>query len=156
MFSLSTAIMLVTTGPLLLSWRFASNHPPVLALALCWLLCYYPLAVLVAGETQLFTATINPLTGLNAISRIGGSYWKLFLMYLGLIGLTGALGGTILIGMIPHNLLTGLGVIWLPVVNLLIFLPLSIMLGLLIFYTNIVIAFLIGRTLFKCADENLF
>ena len=156
MFSLSTAIMLVTTGPLLLSWRFASNHPPVLALALCWLLCYYPLAVLVAGETQLFTATINPLTGLNAISRIGGSYWKLFLMYLGLIGLTGALGGTILIVTIPHDLLTGLGVIWLPVLNLFIFLPLSIVLGLLVFYTNIVIAFLIGRTLFKCADEDLF
>jgi hypothetical protein len=36
--SLSTAILLVTTGPLLLSWRFASNHPPVVILALCWLL----------------------------------------------------------------------------------------------------------------------
>jgi len=154
--SLSTAIMLVTTGPLLLSWRFASNHPPVLALALCWLLCYYPLAVLVAGETQRFTATINPLTGLKAISRIGGSYWKLFLMYLGLIGLTGALGGAILMVMIPYDLLTGLGTIWLPVINLLIFLPLSIVLGLLIFYTNIVIAFLIGRALFKSADEGLF
>ena len=155
-FSLSTAIMLVTTGPLVLSWRFASNLGPVLALALCWLLCYYPLAVLVAGETQLFTATINPLSGLNAIRRIGGNYWKLFLMYLGLIGLTGALGGAILIAMVPLNLLTGLGTIWLPVINLLIFLPLSIVLGLLIFYTNIVIAFLIGRTLFKCADEDLF
>ena len=156
MFSLSTAIMLVTTGPLLLSWRFASNHPPVVILALCWLLCYYPVAVLVAGDTQRFTATINPLTGLNAISRIGGSYWKLFLMYLGLIGLTGALGGTILIVTIPHDLLTGLGTIWLPVINLLTFLPLSIVLGLLIFYTNIVIAFLIGRALFKSADEGLF
>jgi hypothetical protein len=155
-FSLSAAILLVTTGPLLLSWRFASNHPPVLALALCWLLCYYPLAVLVAGETQLFTATINPLTGLKAIGRIGGSYWKLFLMYLGLMGLTGAVGGTLLILVIPHHLLTGFGVIWLPVLNLLIFLPLSIVLGLLVFYTNIVIAFLIGRTLFKSADENLF
>jgi hypothetical protein len=156
MFSLSTAIMLVTTGPLLLSWRFALNHPAVLLLALCWLLCYYPLAVLVAGETQLFTATINPLTGLHAIIRIGGNYWKLFLMYLGLIGLTGALGGAILIVTIPHDLLTGLGTIWLPVVNLLIFLPLSIVLGLLIFYMNIVISFLIGRTLFKCADEDVF
>jgi len=125
-------------------------------LALCWLLCYYPLAVLVAGETQRFTATINPLTGLNAISRIGGSYWKLLLMYLGLIGLTGALGGAILIVMIPYDLLTGPGMIWLPVVNLLIFLPLSIVLGLLVFYTHMVIAFLLGRTLFKCADERLF
>ena len=154
--SLSTAILLVTTGPLLLSWRFASNHPPVVILALCWLLCYYPLAVLVAGETQLFTATINPLTGLKAISRIGGSYWKLFLMYLGLIGLTAMIAVAILMVTIPHNLLTGLGVIWLPVLNLFIFLPLSIVLGLLVFYTNIVIAFLIGRTLFKCADEDLF
>jgi hypothetical protein len=58
--------------------------------------------------------------------------------------------------MMPHDLLEGAGMIWLPVVNLLIFLPLSIVLGLLIFYTNIVIAFLIGRTLFKCADEGLF
>jgi hypothetical protein len=156
MFSLSAAILLVTTGPLLLSWRFASNHPAVLAVALCWLLCYYPLAVLVAGETQLFTATINPLTGLKAIGRIGGSYWKLFLMYLGLMGLTGAVGGTLLILVIPHHLLMGLGVIWLPVLNLLVFLPLSIVLGLLVFYTNIVIAFLIGRILFKSADEDLF
>lgn len=154
--SLSTAILLVTTGPLLLSWRFASNHPPVVILALCWLLCYYPLAVLVAGATQRFTATINPLTGLKAISRIGGSYWKLFLMYLGLIGLTGVIGVAILMVTIPHNLLTGLGVIWLPVISLLIFLPLSIGLGLLIFYLNIVIACLIGRTLFKSADEGLF
>jgi len=93
---------------------------------------------------------------LKAISRIGGSYWKLFLMYLGLIGLTGALGGAILMVMIPYDLLTGLGTIWLPVISLLIFLPLSIVLGLLIFYTNIVIAFLIGRALFKSADEGLF
>ena len=156
MFSLSTAIMLVTTGPLLLSWRFASNHPPVVILALCWLLCYYPVAVLVAGDTQRFTATINPLTGLKAISRIGGSYWKLFLMYLGLIGLTGVIGVAILMVTIPHNLLTGLGVIWLPVISLLTFLPLSIGLGLLIFYVNIVIACLLGRTLFKSADEGLF
>ena len=156
MLSLSTAIILVTTGPLLLSWRFASDHPLIVILALCWLLCYYPLAVLVAGDTQRFTATINPLTGLKAISRIGDSYWKLFLMYLGLIGLTGAIVVTILIVTIPHNLLTGLGVIWLPVISLVIFLPLSIVLGLLIFYMNIVIACLIGRTLFKSADEGLF
>ena len=154
--SLSTAILLVTTGPLLLSWRFASNHPPVVILALCWLLCYYPLAVLVAGDTQRFATTINPLTGLKAISRIGGNYWKLFLIYLGLIGLTGVIGVATLMVMIPHNLLTGLGVIWLPVISLLIFLPLSIGLGLLIFYLNIVIACLIGRTLFKSADEGLF
>jgi hypothetical protein len=125
-------------------------------LALCWLLCYYPLAVLVAGDTQRFMATINPLTGLNAIRRTGGAYWKLFLMYLGLIGLTGAFVVAILMVTIPHNLLTGLGVIWLPVISLLIFLPLSIGLGLLIFYMNIVIACLIGRTLFKSADEGLF
>jgi len=29
-------------------------------------------------------------------------------------------------------------------------------LGLLVFYTNIVLAFLIGRTLFKSADEDSF
>jgi hypothetical protein len=154
--SLSTAILLVTFGPLLLSWRFASNHPPIVILALCWLLCYYPLALLVAGDTQRFMATINPLTGLKAISRIGSNYWKLFLMYLGLIGLTGVIGVAILMVMIPHNLLTGVGVIWLPVISLLIFLPLSIGLGLLVFYLNIVIACLIGRTLFKSADEGLF
>jgi hypothetical protein len=101
-------------------------------------------------------ATINPLTGLKAISRIGSNYWKLFLMYLGLIGLTGVIGVAILMVMIPHNLLTGVGVIWLPVISLLIFLPLSIGLGLLVFYLNIVIACLIGRTLFKSADEGLF
>ena len=44
----------------------------------------------------------------------------------------------------------------LLLVNLLIFLPLSIVLGLLIFYTNIVIAFLIGRILFKGAEEGIF
>jgi hypothetical protein len=59
-------------------------------------------------------------------------------------------------GLNSHNLLTGVGVIWLPVISLLIFLPLSIGLGLLVFYLNIVIACLIGRTLFKSADEGLF
>jgi len=112
--------------------------------------------VLVAGETQRFTATINPLTGLKAISRIGGSYWRLFLIYLSLVGLIGAICGAILMVMIPYDLLTGLGTIWLPVISLLIFLPLSIVLGLLIFYTNIVIAFLIGRALFKSSGEGLF
>ena len=77
-------------------------------------------------------------------------------MYVGLIGLTSGIGCAILMVMFPHDLLKGLGAIWLPVVNLLIFLPLSIVLGLLIFYTNIVIAFLIGRILFKGAEEGIF
>ncbi|PYS99005.1 MAG: hypothetical protein DMF63_13105 [Acidobacteria bacterium] len=45
-----------------------------------WGLFYFPAACAVAGYTRSFTATINPLVGLDTIKRLGGTYAKMLLM----------------------------------------------------------------------------
>lgn len=47
------------------------------ALALLWGLFYFPAACLVAAYTRSWAMTINPLTGLDTIRRLGGNYVKI-------------------------------------------------------------------------------
>ena len=47
---------------------------------LIWGLFYFPAACAVAGYTQSFSATVNPLVGLDTIKRLGLDYAKILLM----------------------------------------------------------------------------
>lgn len=49
-------------------------------LAFLWGAFYFPAACAVAGYTRSFTATINPLVGLDTIRRLGFDYVKILLM----------------------------------------------------------------------------
>lgn len=113
----------------------------LLFLSLGWAVFYYPMALAVAGYSQEFRSVINPLVGLNTIWHMGAVYVKVFVMYLGveIIGL----GVSIVIAMVtaPFNL---------PFVGNL---PGRFMDGMVTFYVNLVIAFLLGLSLYKCADK---
>ena len=50
------------------------------AITFLWGLFFFPAACAVAGYTRLFTATINPLVGLDTIKRLGFDYVKILFM----------------------------------------------------------------------------
>jgi hypothetical protein len=70
-----------------------------LPFALLWWLLYTPIALIAAGISQSFFATLNPLTGIDAIRRMGSIYWEAWLVYTG-IAIVGGLGAVTL-GLVP-------------------------------------------------------
>jgi hypothetical protein len=58
-----------------------------LLLAMLWAALYYPMALLVAGYTNSFTSTINPIVGLATVGRLGLDYVKAYFMCLFVFGL---------------------------------------------------------------------
>lgn len=110
-------------------------------LGFAWAIFYYPMALTVAGYTQSFGAVINPLVGLDTIRRMGSTYFKAFGMVLIVEALS--LVATVIIAVItsPFNM---------PFVGNL---PANFMSGVAMFYFNLVIACLLGLSLFKSADR---
>jgi hypothetical protein len=110
-------------------------------LFLVWALFYYPMALTVAGYTQSFGSVINPIVGLDTIRRMGATYFKAFGMVL-LVQVVAFVVGMVI------SMIT---------------LPLTVpfmgnMVGNFIdatftFYFNLVIACILGLSLFKCADR---
>lgn len=113
----------------------------LLLLAIAWGVFYYPMALAVAGYTQSFGSVVNPLVGLDTIRRMGGTYVKAF----GLVLLVQLVGGVI--GIIVAIILSPFA---LPFVGNL---PAMFIDGSLTFYFNLVIACVLGLSLFKCADR---
>ena len=113
----------------------------LLLAAIVWGIFYYPMALAVAGYTQSFGSVINPLVGLDTIKRMGGTYFKAF----GMVLLLQFVGG--IIGIIVAIILSPFA---LPFVGNL---PAMFVDGSLTFYFNLVIACLLGLSLFKCADR---
>lgn len=102
---------------------------------------YYPMALAFAGYTQSFASVINPLVGLDTIRRMGATYFKAFGMVL-----TVQIAGfilTVIVAMITAPFA-------LPFFGNL---PAMVIDGSLTFYFNLVIACLLGLSLFKCADR---
>jgi hypothetical protein len=110
-------------------------------LAFVWAGFYYPMALAVAGYTGDFWATVNPLVGLDTIRRMGVVYVKAFLMYLCMLVLSVIVGGIIYMMTAPFNM---------PLVGNL---PAKFLDGMVTFYINLVIAFILGLALYKCADK---
>jgi hypothetical protein len=55
-----------------------------LPFALLWWLLYTPIALIAAAISQSFFATLNPVTGITAIRRMGSIYWEAWFVYTGI------------------------------------------------------------------------
>ena len=113
----------------------------LLLLGVGWAFFYYPMALTVAGYTQSFGSVINPLVGLDTIKRMGLTYFKAF----GMVVVVQAVGliASVIIGIVtsPFNL---------PFVGNL---PGNFISASFTFYFNLVIACVLGLSLYKCADR---
>ena len=113
----------------------------LLLIAIAWGIFYYPMALAVAGYTQSIGSVINPLVGLDTIKRMRGTYFKAF----GLVLLVQLVSG--LAGISVAIILSPFALPWVG--NL----PAMFIDGSLTFYFNLVIACVLGLSLFKCADQ---
>ncbi len=65
-------------------------------LALLWKVVYSPIALVAAAISRSFFATLNPLAGLDAIRRMGGTYWSAMAVYTAIV-LVGGLFSALLL-----------------------------------------------------------
>jgi hypothetical protein len=120
-------------------------HPGlILILALLgigWAVLYHPMALLVAGWTENLKSVLNPLVGLDTMRHMGLNYVKAFLMYMVVQGFAVVVSIIIAIVTSPFNM---------PLVGNL---PGKFLDGIFTFYTSLVIACVLGLSLFKSADR---
>ena len=111
------------------------------AIAFLWGLFFFPAACAVAGYTRSFSATINPLVGLDTIQRLGADYVKILAMALVLlvasITVSGVLGAIF-------------AVFDLPMVGNL---PATAIGALFTFYLSAVFSCMVGYALYRSADR---
>jgi hypothetical protein len=110
-------------------------------IGIVWAIFYYPMALAVAGYTQSVAAVLNPLVGLDTIRRMGSTYFKAFGMVL-LVQVV-----SLFLGIVIATITAPLAVPFLG--NL----PATFIDGTIAFYFNLVIACLLGLSLFKCGDR---
>jgi hypothetical protein len=67
--------------------------------ALLWALLYSPIALIAAAISQSFFATLNPITGIDAIRRMGSIYWEAWLIYTGIVIIGGIVSS--ILGIVP-------------------------------------------------------
>ncbi|HET6861802.1 MAG TPA: hypothetical protein VFH91_02110, partial [Pyrinomonadaceae bacterium] len=106
-----------------------------------WGLFYYPMALTVAGFTQSFGSVMNPLVGLDTIRRMGATYFKAFAMVIVVLAVSTVVGFIVSLITSPFNI---------PFMGNL---PAHFINGTFTFYFNLVIACILGLSLFKCADR---
>lgn len=70
-----------------------------LPFAILWALLYTPIALIAAAISQSFFATLNPITGLDAIRRMGSVYWEAWIVYTGIAIVGGIIGA--IVGLVP-------------------------------------------------------
>ncbi len=118
-------------------------HPGLILLlallSLAWAVFYHPMALLVAGWTESFKSTINPLVGLDTMRHMGINYFKAFLMYLAVQVAGFVIQVVVALVTAPFDL------------PLLGNLPGKFVGGVFTFYTSLVIACVLGLALFKSA-----
>lgn len=111
------------------------------AITFLWGLFFFPAACAVAGYTRLFTATINPLVGLDTIKRLGFDYVKILLMGLVLL----------VVSVIVSGILAVLfGAFDLPRMGNL---PATAIGAVFSFYVYVVFSCVLGFALYKSADK---
>ena len=110
-------------------------------LTLGWALIYYPMALAVAGYSEQFWSVINPMVGLDTIRRMGWVYFKAFFMYLGVQGTGFAI--SLFVGALTAPLT-------LPLLGNL---PGKILNSIVTFYCSLVVAYILGMALHKCAAQ---
>ncbi len=106
-----------------------------------WGVFYYPMALTVAGYTQSFGSVINPLVGLDTIRRMGLTYFKAFAMVIVVQVVSFIIGGIIAVVTSPLTV---------PFMGNLLgnFIDATFT-----FYFYLVVACILGLSLFKCADR---
>jgi hypothetical protein len=109
--------------------------------ALAWAVFYHPMALLVAGWTESFKATINPLVGLDTMRHMGANYFKAFAMYLVVQVASFTLYAVVSFVTSPFDM---------PFVGNI---PARFIGGVVTFYASLVIACVLGLSLFKSADR---
>ncbi len=110
-------------------------------LTVLWGLFYYPAACAVAGYTRSFSATINPLVGLDTIRRLGGSYVLILIMGF-LVGVMSIIVmGVVAVLFSPFNL---------PIVGNL---PATVISSFVSLYFSVVFSCILGYALFKSRDK---
>jgi len=113
----------------------------LLVLFILWGVFYHPMALAVAGYTQSIAAVLNPLIGLDTIRRMGTTYFKAFAMVLLVQVISLVLGAIITVVTSPFAL---------PFMGNMVG---NFVDATFTFYLNLVIACILGLSLFKCADR---
>ena len=113
----------------------------LLLLSIAWGLFYYPMALTVAGYTQSVGSVLNPLVGLDTIRHMGLTYFKGFGMVMVVQLVSFVVGAVISIVTAP---------LALPYMGNLVG---GFTTAIFTFYFNLVIACILGLSLFKCADR---
>lgn len=113
----------------------------VFLLCIVWGVFYYPMALAVAGYTQSFASVVNPLVGLDTIRRMRGTYFKAFGMVL-VVQFAAYVAGVVIFLITSPFTLAFMG----NLVGNFIYATFT-------FYFNLVIACILGLSLFKCADR---
>lgn len=108
---------------------------------IAWGVFYYPMALTVAGYTQSLGSVLNPLVGLDTIRRMGSTYFKGFGMVI-LVQVVAFVVGVIISVVTSPFALPFMGNIVGNFIN-----------ATFTFYFNLVIACILGLSLFKCADR---
>lgn len=114
----------------------------ILLIGLGWMIFYSPMALAIAGYTQDFWSVVNPFFGLSAIRQMGTVYFKALSMFIGAhgIGIVLNFGLSMAFGLI----------LAIPLVGFLLNVVLQ---GILNFYISIVVAYILGVALNRCADK---
>lgn len=114
-------------------------------LAFLWGIFYFPAACAVAGYTRSFTATINPLVGLDTIKRLGADYAKIWLMGFLIVIFSGVVGFILGIVLSPFNM-PRMGNLAATAIG-----------SLFTFYFSVVFSCVLGYALYKASDRlNLY
>lgn len=113
----------------------------LLLLFIGWGVFYHPMALTVAGYTQSFSSVINPLVGLDTIRRMRGTYFKAFAMVI-VVQLISLVVGVIIAVITSPLALPFMGNLVGNFIN-----------ATFTFYFNLVVACVLGLSLFKCADR---
>jgi len=106
-----------------------------------WGFFYYPMALTVAGYTQSLGSVLNPLVGLDTIRRMGTTYFKGFGMVV-LVQILSFLVGVVISVITSPLTLPFMGNLVGNFIN-----------ATFAFYFNLVVACILGLSLFKCADR---
>ncbi|MEP6924722.1 MAG: hypothetical protein ABI954_09675 [Pyrinomonadaceae bacterium] len=106
-----------------------------------WALFYWPIALVIAGYTKSFWATINPLIGIDTMHRMGWVYIAAF--FFCLIVEISSFIFSIIAGIVttPFEM---------PLIGNL---PAKLIISISSFYFSLVIAFLLGSALYKTSDR---
>lgn len=123
---------------------FLDLAPPIVvmgAILFLWGAFFFPAACAIAGYTRSFTATINPMVGLDTIKRLGSAYPKILAMGLVLVIASAIFAGLLSAVLSPFDL-GGFG-------NL----PVTAVSALFTFYLCVVFSCVLGYAMFKRADK---